>query len=221
MAARIERQLADQKELLAGVSHEIRTPLARLRVLTELLRESGTDERRLRQVEAEIAEIDDLTGRLLASARLDFDARDVHSLDILALAREALTRAGLVGELLEVKGGPAPVRGDATLLARALANLLHNAQEHGAGARRLLVEFESKQVRVTIEDGGSGFAPDDLKRAFESFFRGQGEGQGRGSLGLGLALVKRIARAHGGDTFANNLPLGGASVGFFVPIDAN
>lgn len=216
MATRIEKQVADQKELLAGVSHEIRTPLARLRVLTELLRDSGTEDKRLQQVEREIAEIDDLTGRLLASARLDFDARDAQPLDVEALAREALTRAGVAQDVLELRGERRLVMGDPTLLGRALVNLLHNAQTHGGGVKRLLLEFDAEQARATIEDKGPGFSDADLRRAFDSFYRGQGEGRTRGSLGMGLALVKRIAQAHGGDAYARNAAEGGAAVGFYV-----
>ena len=39
MASRIEKQLADQRALLATVSHEIRTPLSRMRLLIEFARE--------------------------------------------------------------------------------------------------------------------------------------------------------------------------------------
>ena len=40
MAARLERQLADQRELLAAVSHELRTPLARIRLLVDIARQA-------------------------------------------------------------------------------------------------------------------------------------------------------------------------------------
>ena len=56
-----------------------------------------------------------------------------------------------------------------------------------------------------------------LPRVFEAFYRGLGGATDRsGSLGLGLALVRRIARAHGGDAWAENLPDGGARVAFSV-----
>ncbi len=72
MATRIEKQVGDQRELLAGVSHEIRTPLARIRVLLELGRSRGGDAGTFDELEREVVEIDALVGQLLASARLDF-----------------------------------------------------------------------------------------------------------------------------------------------------
>src|SRR5512134_2372063 len=63
MASRIERQLNDQRELLAAVSHELRTPLGHMRILIETERERGADSPRLTELEAEIARLDDLVGR--------------------------------------------------------------------------------------------------------------------------------------------------------------
>ncbi|HZX43479.1 MAG TPA: histidine kinase dimerization/phospho-acceptor domain-containing protein, partial [Myxococcaceae bacterium] len=64
MAERIERQLKDQRELLAAVSHELRTPLARVRLLLELGR--GGDTSVIDQLEREVLEMDALVGELLA-----------------------------------------------------------------------------------------------------------------------------------------------------------
>ena len=135
MAARIEKQIHDQRELLAGVSHEIRTPLARIRVLLEIGRQSGVKPATLDELEREVIEIDTLVGELLASARLDFAALSPRPLDGAEVARRALERAGVDGALLAVAPEPAALRfeGDATLVARALANLLDNARRHGGG----------------------------------------------------------------------------------------
>lgn len=218
MASRIEKQLSDQKELLAAVSHEIRTPLTRLRVLTELLRDSGAEERAVSAAEREIREIDDLTGQLLATSRLDFEALERRRLDPAELCNGALDRLGLPAELLTVADDLPELSGDATLLGRGLLNLLNNAVLHGGGPTRLVVSGHGEWVKFSVEDGGSGFANDDLTRVFDSFYQGQGPERTSGSLGLGLALVKRIARAHGGDAFAENLADGGARVGFTVRV---
>jgi signal transduction histidine kinase len=206
MAKRIERQLRDQRELLAGVSHEIRSPLARLRVLAELL-QSGTQAGDLQaKIEEEVAEIDDLVGKLLASSRLDFGALDLQVLCARDLALRALERAGLGPELLNDTSHEATVRGDATLLARALGNLLENAQHHAGGVRGLELDATDTTVSFRVLDGGSGLSDDALAHGFDPFFRGSQDGQtsSRGALGLGLSLVRRIARAHGGDATIEN-----------------
>ena len=110
MAARIERQLKDQRELLAAVSHELRTPLARIRLLLELGRNG--DLQVLDPLEHEVLEMDALVGELLASARLDFSAMARVPLEANDLATRALERAALSPELLARKDGPLPLEGD-------------------------------------------------------------------------------------------------------------
>ena len=214
MAARIEKQMADQRELLAAVSHEIRTPLGHMRILLESAREKSLDPPLVADLEREVLEVDRLVGQLLAGSRLDFGTLDRRALDAADLAQLALERAGIDPEKLEVSTADASLEGDPTLLARALSNLLDNAERHAGGALRLGVRAEDAAVVFEVDDGGPGFAGEDLTRAFESFYRGRE--RGHGSLGLGLSLVRRIAVAHGGRAWAENLPGGGARVAFSV-----
>src|SRR5690606_36480540 len=121
------------------------------------------------------------------------DARDV--------ARRALERAGLpqallVAPELEGEGEPPSFQGDATLVARALANLIDNASRHGGGLKAISVRRSGERVIFEVEDHGSGIAPGAEQKVFEPFVQvGAEEGSGRrdaaGGLGLGLALVQR------------------------------
>lgn len=231
MAERLERQLAEQRELLAVVSHEVRSPLARLRVSTEILRDDPANAQALGAIEREVAEIDTLVGKLLASSRLDFGSLARVPLDPVALARTALERRSLPRELLDDRSDGAECTGDPTLIARALDNLLDNAGRHGSSVVRLLVrsaqpwEFRDGRDAIVFEvwDRGPGFDPAALPHAFDAFAaprarsatNGDAE-EGHVSLGLGLSLVRRIAEAHGGRAWAKNLPEGGARVGFSV-----
>jgi signal transduction histidine kinase len=218
MAGRIEKQVSDQRELLAAVSHELRTPLARLRVLTEILRDGGGDPRTLDNVDREVVELDALVGELLASSRLDFGQVTPRPLDGRELAARALERAGLPAGALAVEVADTQLVGDTTLLGRALANLLENARRHGAGAEALRMVERGGQLAFCVEDRGPGLQPGEETRIFAPFYRKDRGGEAReaGSLGLGLALVQRIAQAHGGEAFAENRPDGGARVGFTV-----
>jgi two-component system, OmpR family, sensor kinase len=218
MASRIERQMADQRELLAAVSHELRTPLARMRVLTELLRDGGGDPKTLDNVDREVVELDALVGELLASSRLDFGQVAPRPLETTELAARALERSGLPTELLSVEAKETSVVADATLLGRALTNLLDNARKHGQGVEALRILERDGQLAFCVDDRGPGLLPGEETRIFQPFYRKDRGGEAReaGSLGLGLALVQRIARAHGGETFAENRPGGGARVGLTV-----
>jgi signal transduction histidine kinase len=177
-AARIEQLMGTHKSLLANVSHELRTPLARIRMALELGKERG-------EIERDIAELDALIEELLLASRLDAVAALERSedVDLLALAAEEAARYDL-----EVEGEPAPMRGDPRLLRRLIRNLLENARRHGAPPIEVFVT--RKELRVC--DGGAGVPEAERERVFEPFYSRQG-------IGLGLALVRQIARRHGGE----------------------
>lgn len=205
MADQIVDQLEGQRRMLAEVSHELRTPLGHLRLLVEIIRDSGPSETRLNKLEREIGAMDDLVDQLLAGARLDFDLERSESLSPVDLAIAAAERVGKP-EALDVAQGAceARVRGDASLLTRALSNLVQNAETHGGGLTRLEVVATEESLRFSIEDAGPGF--DDTEEAFASFQKGD-NGDGAG-LGLGLSLVRRIARAHSGSVAVEPSPAG-------------
>jgi two-component system OmpR family sensor kinase len=224
MAARIEAQVAAQRELLAAVSHELRSPLARVRFLLETARADGADvgarSAAISEVEDELVGIDALVGDLLASSRMDFQAMQRVRLDATEVASRALSKAGVDLAALDAPDEALPIVGDATLLTTALVNLIGNAQRHGGGVRALRVRQVGEIVRFEVEDPGGGIPDDELPRIFEPFYRGAGAGR-RGGAGLGLALVRRIAGSHGGGVWAANLPGGGgACVGFSVACEA-
>ncbi len=212
MADRIQRQMADQRELLAGVSHEIRSPLARLRVLAELAQER--EPKIGRDIEGEVLEIDSLVGELLASSRLDFGVLERREIDARELCERCLERSGLDASLLDFVAVESKLFGDPTLLARALTNLLENAKQHAGEVTRVSVTRESTDTVFSVEDRGPGFSGQDLSLVFEKFVRG--EKSAGSSLGLGLSLVRRIAEAHGGRAWADNRSEGGARVAFSV-----
>ena len=211
MADTIEKQLSDQKELLAAVSHEMRTPLGHVRILLELAREGRLDTDAIDELEREIEEMDALVGELLARSRLDFEAIDRRPVDLVVLIRRSLQRVGLATNLLE---GPenCTIIADPTLLGRALTNLLDNAERHGKGVVRVTLTQHGRNVAIGVEDAGDGFsrearaklgleaAPSSTESAAD---RPREETQPapsprHPSLGLGLALTRRIAEAHDG-----------------------
>ena len=98
--------------------------------------------------------------------------------------------------------------------SQALDNLVANALAHGRGDVRLDARQVGGGIELHVTDEGAGFPDDLLTSGFERF--SQGERSGSGS-GLGLAIVAAIARAHGGDVGARNLPAGGADVWFTLP----
>lgn len=196
-AERIERLVDAQRSTLAGASHELRSPLARMRLSLELLEQNPRPDL-LRQLEDDIAELDALIAELLIASRLQSgtDASTAAPVDLLALAAEEGARVDA-----QVSGEPVVIEGDLRLLARALRNLLENAQRYGEGAaiECSVSRTAGGEALVVVADSGPGIAPEERARIFEPFYRPRGMAEDGRGVGLGLALVRQIAQRHGGD----------------------
>jgi signal transduction histidine kinase len=195
-AARIDELMRSHKMLLANCSHELRTPLTRVNMALAMLGDD-IDPAKRALLKADIAELDQLIEEILLASRLDAirapeRAEDV---DLLALAAEEAARDGI-----EVEGNAVSLRGDATLLRRMIRNLIDNARRHGGDAApEVTVNRTDGRATLSVRDHGPGIPDSERERVFEPFYRRIGSAEsGRGS-GLGLALVRQIARHHGGD----------------------
>ncbi|MBS0550746.1 MAG: HAMP domain-containing histidine kinase [Proteobacteria bacterium] len=214
-AARIEELVSAHRLLLANCSHELRTPLARIGMAVSLLGEKA-DPKTAQSLKQDIAELDQLIDEILLSSRLEavpgLDHRE--PIDLLALAAEEAAR-----EDIEASGTPVTVSGDRPLLRRVVRNLLENARRHaGDGAVEISTANEAGRAILEVRDHGPGVPPDERERIFEPFYRlSRSRETGRGA-GLGLALVREIARRHGGD--ATCLPADGGGSRFRIDLPA-
>jgi signal transduction histidine kinase len=194
-AGRIETLVGAHKTLLANASHELRTPLARIRMAIELMKESA-DPKRKAGLDQDIAELDLLIDEILLASRLDAvtELEITEDVDLLALAAEEVSRYPNA----QLDGVGASVRGDPRLLRRLLRNLLENAERHGAAPTRVRIARENDDALVVVSDNGPAIPAEQRERLFEPFYRRTQTGGNVGA-GLGLALVRQIARRHGGD----------------------
>jgi two-component system OmpR family sensor kinase len=211
MAERVQRLVQGQQELLANVSHELRSPLARIRLALALLPRDGDTDARLRDVEADLGELDRLIEDVLTTARLDatgLPGRPV-PIDIAALFAELLERAAhdpvAAGKRVEVAPGPAPeLTADRGLVKRALWNLIENAAKYGAPPITLAARRDGAEVRLSVTDRGEGIAPAERERVLAPFYRldrartPSAAGEPSQGFGLGLTLARRVAEVHGG-----------------------
>ncbi len=214
MLARLEAGLARERRFVADASHELRTPLALLKAELDLALRRERSPEELRASIASAAEETDRLVRLandllvLASAdegrlRLRTEPLDLRGvLDDVAGRFEGRARAE--GRTLEVDV-PAElvVQADRLRLEQALGNLVDNALRYGAGTVRLAAASENGSLALRVSDEGPGFPPEYLPHAFDRFSRAPDARSGS-SAGLGLALVREIARAHGGTASAEN-----------------
>ncbi len=221
-ARRMERALHNaERSVLAGtfartIAHDINNGLATATMNLEMLREQLADDRpRLGladEVAAALARISEWNRHFFEIGGREplENARDLELCGtvegVVALARQHRhTRSASIDVALPAE---APYVGIASIIQRALLNLMLNAAEAGGAGAKIrvsLVAAAEGRWQLTVEDDGPGIAPANREQVLEPFFTTKPSGTG-----LGLAAVVACARFHGGSVRIDTSPLGGA-----------
>lgn len=214
-AARIEALIGAQKSLLANASHELRSPLARIRMAAELMAGQAAPAIQA-ELRRNVAELDQLIDEVLLASRLDAVGTATsppEEVDLTGLVAEECARVGAT-----LQAGAHGMMGEPKLLRRMVRNLVENAVRYGAGSmvEVRLAAAGPAALRLDVCDGGPGIPEAERERVFEPFYRVAGASETAGGAGLGLALVRQIARHHGGD--AQCLPNGAGGCCFRVTL---
>lgn len=198
----LTRSLTAQTQLVVDASHELRTPIASLRTDVESLiahPELVADERerRLVEVEARTEELTALVNDVIELARGDQPDGDVEDVRLDELAAESVAwlqrHAPDRDVVLETE--PTVVEGRPDRIARAINNLLDNANKYSPPGEPIEVSVAAGEV--TVRDRGPGVGGEDAEQLLDRFRRGGSVRDVPGS-GLGLAIVKQVAEAGGG-----------------------
>ena len=198
-----------EQRFVADAAHELRTPLAVLGLHLQRAKLGGTLD--WATIDHDLAQLNKLVGQLLDLARKEHARQtDIASArPLINLSRVAREAAGAVFPLADQAGRQLEVDLPDTLVVRGrpedlydlIRNLLDNALVHGrgkiglAGGIELGTEGERLAV-MTVSDEGAGVpqALDDT--VFDRFRKGSSDSVGHG---LGLAIVREVARGHGGE----------------------
>ncbi len=218
-------------ELTASIAHELNQPLAGvvtnsntcLRMLggdppnvagaTDTVRRTIRDANRASEVIKRLRGLFAKKDIVAESVDLNEAAREV-----LALCNADLERNRIVVRLEFAKDLPA-VCGDRVQLQQIVLNLIGNAVEAMADIndrpRELVIKTQREtpdSVRVTVQDTGRGFRPEEAEKMFAAFHTTK-----TGGMGIGLSVSRSIIQSHNGELWATMNPEYGASFAFRVP----
>ncbi len=201
----VERSVVQEKRFLNDAAHQLRTPLAGLISQVELAQRETQDPvlgARLTKVLTGAERSAHLVHQLLTLARNETHARR-EPLDLAELARDVARewtpRAMAAGVDLGYEGVEhLPLEGDALQLREALANLIDNALRYTprGSSVTLGVFARASATELAVEDNGPGLTDEEMAHVFQRFWRAS---ELPGGCGLGLAIVREIARRHGGE----------------------
>jgi signal transduction histidine kinase len=224
MAERIQGLLESQKNLLHSVSHELRTPIARLQFALQLLEEKAGDpslSKRIAAMDGDLAELNELVNELLSMSKLDNATEPQRALfEVEPVLRECAEGLHPRPATLHVELGArlGSVDGDRRLLARAVGNLLRNAQKYAVHTVALSARHDGGLLEILVDDDGPGIPETERERIFEPFYRlDRSRDRATGGFGLGLSIARKAVRLHGGTLRVERSPLGGARFVISLP----
>lgn len=218
MIGRLQQGFDQLAHYSSDIAHELRTPLTSLITQTQVTlskpRDADTYRELLYSSLEELERLSKLVGDMLWLAKSDNQLLKPQ-LQPLQLADEvqelfdffeALAAEKLI--TLQCEGNAPAVRGDRTLLRRAISNLLSNALRYTPDGQYVKVQLGQEaaggRAVLSVINPGEGIAAEHLPHLFDRFYRvdpsrqRQHRGEGDGA-GLGLAITRSIVRAHGGD----------------------
>ena len=209
----------------------MRSPLSRLRNRLEAKLIGPIDEVTARETLTEtVQEVDQVLTTFNAILRLSRVNEGAEGkmlpLDVAELAEEmaelfhpAFEEAGL--DFDSQVDRDLNIRGDSSLLAQAIANLLDNAVKYTPEGESVSLNAHRRdgQIVIVIEDSGPGIPETDLERVKSRFVRLDDARTQAGS-GLGLAMVEAVAQLHGGSfTLANSDGESGLKASIMIPTE--
>ena len=224
MAARLEANESQRKQLLADVTHELRTPLTVMQGNVEALLDGvhPPDTAHLAPLLEETKVLSRLIDDLRTLSLAESGALALHRepVDVGMIARDVVTafsdqgrRGGVaIGSSVE---GPMAIEADPLRVREVIVNLVANALRYAPAGGSVAIDARGTEggVEVTVHDTGTGIAPDAVGGIFDRFSRATDSP----GAGLGLAIAKGLVEAHGGTIRAESAPGQGTRIVFTLP----
>lgn len=228
MLDRLNNAFLAQRQFSANAAHELRTPLAVMQTKLEVFEKNKkfgnpdyqeTIDMMITQTER-LSHVIDI---LLEMTELQ-TAKKTDLISLSALIEEVVCDLAEVGERKSVrimqKPGDVQITGNDTLIYRALYNLIENAVKYNRQGGEVGIELKKNNgfAKIIITDTGIGINRNDWEQIFSPFFRvDKSRSRAMGGAGLGLALVREIARQHGGDVCVIQSSSEGTKMEFWLP----
>ena len=214
MRDRIQRQITQRTDMLAGVSHDLRTPLTRMKLQLEMVKDSS-DTAALKD---DVAEMEHMVEGYLAFARGE-GFETPKPTDITHILGDVVVSAKRRGVEVDFHTeGQFVVRIRQNAFKRCINNLLDNADRHATHVS-IRTGKRGDAIEITVDDDGPGIPKHLRDEAFKPFFRlDESRNPETGGVGLGLTIARDIIRGHGGDIILDDSPSGGLRARLTLPI---
>lgn len=206
---------AEMRQFVADAGHQLRTPLTVIMGYVSGMvqrAQSLQESRRYATMLGQARRMKDLIDRLITLARLEHtNSTQNQPIDLYELAQRVRATFSDAAQLrIGVFAPPKPVfaQADESDVTEALCALVDNALKYAHEDVEVRTWRDGDRAAISVADRGPGMTQEDLRNAFDRFYRGSASESTIGT-GLGLAIVRKSIERTGGSVHLANRDAGG------------
>jgi two-component system osmolarity sensor histidine kinase EnvZ len=217
MRERIQRQMTQRTDMLAGVSHDLRTPLTRMKLQLAMMSQASPED--IEALGQDLGEMERMLEAYLAFAR-GAGAEEAVLTDVTGLLESVVAKFRREGADISLEAANLPPLAKLKPIAfeRCINNLAGNAVRYGK-AVVVNATRAGNLLHINIDDDGPGIAPEKREEAFRAFHRLEPSRNPKtGGVGLGLTIARDIVHGMGGEIGLDESPQGGLRASLRIPL---
>ena len=226
----VQRYAERQREDIIGfVAHELRNPLANIVLCNDLMEETikegkpkeiadllARNKNNVFRLNKMIAELYDATK--VGSGNMQLEMSEFNFQEMIKDAIDTIEVLQPDYKIITKGKANIKVRGDRHRLIQVVTNYLSNGIKYSKGSDKveLTMDYDERNVTVSVKDKGLGISKEQLPYIFNRFFRAEKTKNLEG-VGLGLYLCSQIIKAHNGKVWAESEEGKGSTFYFSIP----
>lgn len=215
MKERIQKQINERTQMLAGVSHDLRTPLTRMKLQLAMLPENEDNKEFIEDINEMEKMLDGYLAFVSGEGTEKNTFVDMNEM-ILSIINKFRNTKALIR--YSTNDQVSAIQGREQALKRAVTNIISNAFNYG---KTIAVGLESNnnKLEITVDDDGPGIPKEKREDVFKAFYRiDESRNKETGGVGLGLSIARDIISSHGGKIELQDSELGGLRVLISIPL---
>ncbi len=215
MKERLQRQISQRTDMLAGVSHDLRTPLTRLKLQVAMMEDSAD----IDDMKSDIHDMEKMIEGYLNFVRGEGEEKPTIT-DIRSMLRDITIAARRQGADIDLNLNNTPicVKLRSCAFKRCINNIVSNSIKYADKIWITLNTTDTHEMIITIEDDGIGIDITKFEEVFRPFYRvDSSRNISDGSVGLGLPIAMDIVHSHGGKIWLEKSQYGGLCVNITLP----
>jgi signal transduction histidine kinase len=230
----VEQLLNQKDEFINQLSHDLKSPLNPLTILLPVLEKQEDDPKKLEILQVlkrNVEYMRNIAIKTLELAKLNSPKTKLshEKLDIKKEMERIIENKKTLfnSKNLEIKNNLSKkifIKADRLRLEEMLSNIFENSVKYSNEKGLIIIDAQQEQdfVKISIKDNGLGMTKDQLKHAFEEFYKADNSRHDFESSGLGLSICKKIVERHTGKIYMESPGLGkGTTISFTLPLYKN